>query len=246
MHQDDAIVIVPRSNRVRDSGTIREIARRLAERGHPVYWYEAPRLAASRRIDDVIARRWPRLTPADDPPFPRCRRLLRALVKTALALRDARRRDFLLSACLPYPAMDVRELGHFTRALPHDRVHFITHSAGSIFATAMAARCGAPAKVGRILCFGYPLRHPQRPPEPYRITHLPHVSHPLLVVQGSADPYCDDPALLRAVLPPHADMLSLACDHDYSGLAPASFALVWETTLAFLTGEACHARERAA
>ena len=241
MQRGASIVIFSRNNRQRDCETIREIAARLCELGHTIHWYEADRIVASRRIDQAIARRWPSLAQPAGGPLPPLRRLLRAAVKSVMVLGDRQGPAIVLAMLQPHLVLETRELARFIAGLPPGEVHVIAHSAGAIHATRLAAAPARAPRIGRILCFGYPLRHPDRAEEAYRTRHLAQVSRPLMVIQGSADAYGGDPALLRAALPPHAEILPLACDHDYNDLAPAQFGKVWQAARAFLAGEAAGA-----
>jgi uncharacterized protein len=47
-----------------------------------------------------------------------------------------------------------------------------------------------------LVCIGYPL-HPPGKPQQVRVSHLPHIAHPILIVQGAKDAF-GTPAELRA------------------------------------------------
>ncbi|WP_067732829.1 alpha/beta family hydrolase [Novosphingobium naphthalenivorans] len=223
-----AIVVVGRNDKTKRSDVIMQVAERLHNQGHAVYWFESPRAEASRQINASIARVWPRLAAAPSTlalPL----RILRFTVKTALALLNRNRRDFLQAAIVSRPVMAARELGRFLDKLPCQAAFLITHSAGGIAATQTSSN----AKVDRIICFGYPFQHPDRPPETYRTAHLSSVDKPLLIVQGKGDPYGHDPARFGVLLPADTRITMLDCDHDYSSLAAAEFGRVWAAVSEF-------------
>lgn len=61
-------------------------------------------------------------------------------------------------------------------------------SMGGRMATMLAAELGLRDEVVGVVAMGYPL-HPPGKPEQLRVAHLPGVRVPLLVVQGTRDPF---------------------------------------------------------
>jgi predicted alpha/beta-hydrolase family hydrolase len=228
--ESGTIIVAGRSNRARASDTFLRIAEQLRAGGYSVVWFESARTAASRRIDGAIEARWPALAAPEPDKLPLHRRAMRFAVKSALALASADRRDFVGAAILSRPVMAARELGRFLDTMPAGRVHLLTHSAGGVAATMLAAH----PRIDRIVCFGYPFRHPDRPPERYRTAHLAAVRRPLLVLQGTADEYGADPDRFGAFLPAGAQIVTLDCNHDYSALPQAEFDKAWSAVSGFL------------
>jgi len=71
--------------------------------------------------------------------------------------------------------------------------------ASHLAASRDADESGAPAWWDRLVglvCIGYPL-HPPGKPQQVRVSHLPHIAHPILIVQGAKDAF-GTPAELRA------------------------------------------------
>lgn len=96
-------------------------------------------------------------------------------------------------------------------------------SMGCRVATLLAASTLLPSNIQGVVCFGYPF-HPPRQPEKTRIDHLPAVSVPLLVVQGTRDALGNPEEVQQYTLPPHLHMEWLVtADHDFVPLKRSGF-----------------------
>jgi predicted alpha/beta-hydrolase family hydrolase len=95
-------------------------------------------------------------------------------------------------------------------------------SMGGRIATHLAAAAGsdaAAAGINGLVLLGYPL-HPPGKPEQLRAAHLPKIRVPMLIVQGSRDPF-GTPAELQRVLDPLAGDVTLhAVENGDHSLAP--------------------------
>lgn len=96
-------------------------------------------------------------------------------------------------------------------------------SMGCRVATLLAASPLLPPNVRGVVCFGYPF-HPSRQPEKTRIDHLPAVSVPLIIVQGTRDALGNPDDTQQYTLPPHLQMDWLeTADHDFVPLKRSGF-----------------------
>lgn len=229
MKQDQAIVVVGRNNSTKPSDTIFQIVQKLQDHGYTVHWFESDRSKASFRINARMHKVWPGLS-GDPQALPTLRRVLRYAIKSILALIDVNRAAFIRAAFVSRPNMAAYELSSFLDQMPHRAADLIAHSAGGIAATKVSAN----AKIGRIICFGYPFQHPERGPEAYRTSHLSSVRKPLLILQGTADTYGREPAHFSALLPSSSTVTMLECDHNYSALKPTDFDRAWATVSDFV------------
>jgi hypothetical protein len=195
----------------------------LKETGYAVFGFESDRTAASHRINAWISRRWPGLAGSFDQHHPLPQRVIRFFLKGLLVIASRQRWAFLRTALMSRPAATAHELDRYIDALPVAEVRLIGHSAGAIAATMVSRN----PKVSSICCFGYPFKHPDRPSERYRTRHLAAVTKPLLIVQGTSDPYGNNAAHVAPLLPPSAQVVWLNCDHDYSSLGVADYDAVW-------------------
>ena len=216
------IVCVGRNNRDKQSFALARIAASLESRGFAVEWFATERTRASRRIDQRIAQHWPGIAASREPHHRWHRRMARFFIKGILVLCEKQRWAFMWASFQPKHVAAANELGRFVEGCGFDRVHLITHSAGGIAAT----RIPENPKVASICCIGYPFKHPQRPPENYRTEHLAQTIKPLLIVQGTLDEYGLAPAGLAAILPPHARIVTIECDHEFADISRAQLEQV--------------------
>ncbi|GHD04191.1 alpha/beta family hydrolase [Novosphingobium pokkalii] len=219
-----AIVLADRNNTARRSDILPRVTARFGECGQPVFLFQSPRQAASERINRRLEQVLPGIARSTGQALSWPGRLAWCVVKTVLACASPQRWDFLVAALLPPWRVAARELARFIEALPHERVVIITHSAGGVAATRIAAH----PKVQGIASFGYPFRHPERQREAYRTRHLRGVTKPMVVIQGQRDIYGGDPAQFGPLLGPACAIVSIDSDHDYHGLEDAEFARTWQ------------------
>lgn len=109
-------------------------------------------------------------------------------------------------------ALLAKILGAVLSNFPPGRVCLLSHSSGGIVASLAQS---APA-VGRLVCFGYPFRHPQRGEEPERTRHLKAMTKPFLIFQGDRDVYGNASAAGRYALPAAIRVVPIEADHDYA------------------------------
>jgi len=101
-----------------------------------------------------------------------------------------------------------------------------------------------PALFLGLVFLGYPL-HPPGKPQQIRVSHLPHIIHPMLIVQGAKDAF-GTPAELRLffdVLPAASEIYTVEQgNHSLevpkrSGLSqPAVFAAAQDRIVAWISG----------
>lgn len=216
------IVIVGRNNRAKRSDALARVVAVLAGEAFEVRTFTSARIEASERINARLARRFPAVEASRERGHPWHLRILRLVLKAMMVLHAKERLEFARALFQPKPYAIAHELDRFVDRLPFQQVHLITHSAGGISATKIAQN----PKVAGICVFGYPFKHPDHPPEPYRTRHLPKVTKPLLIIQGLTDEYGAPSPEMREKLPPRAQIIPLDCGHDYAGISDAEFETV--------------------
>ncbi len=91
-------------------------------------------------------------------------------------------------------------------------ISIIAQSSGGIIASQVANQI----KIKKIICLGYPFRHPNTPPEKYRTQHLAHVKTPFLILQGNNDPYGNRALALKSYrLSSSICIAPIDTDHDF-------------------------------
>ncbi len=101
----------------------------------------------------------------------------------------------------------------------------------------MAALTASEPAVSRLVCFGYPFKHPERADEPYRTAHLPSVAKPFLIIQGDQDEYGTADDARRHPLSPSTTVVGVSTGHDYGQLEPMQYRACRELVLKFVGGQ---------
>lgn len=86
----------------------------------------------------------------------------------------------------------------------------ISQSAGGI----IGSRLLSLNLINRLVCFGYPFKHPNYKNEPYRTEHLRKITKPFVIFQGINDEYGNYNSTRKYKLPESIEILSVNCTHD--------------------------------
>jgi uncharacterized protein len=90
----------------------------------------------------------------------------------------------------------------------------IAHSAGGRIATSLEDE----ACVKKIICFGYPFKHPENNEEEERTAHLQHLKKPCLVIQGKRDEYGGEEVVSRYKLSQSIQFEFIDTNHEYEAI----------------------------
>ena len=110
-------------------------------------------------------------------------------------------------------------------------------SSGARVATLHALK----ARVGAVVCLGFPFHAPGRVPEPERHAHLATIQTPTLLIQGRNDPYGNADDLLDVPLSEHVEWHVVEGAHEFL-LDEAGWHAIGRRVLLFLAGAAERAR----
>lgn len=209
------VVVVGRNNLAKTSEPITAILHKLHEWGASICWLDTTARFYGRQRHAAytqIRQQW--LDPLCERQ-PLIGSVLRRLVRLYLKLKYPKRHGRFFSR---YQAeLTENDLLRFLRRQPNQHVHLLTHSAGGILATQVANQ----ARVEKIICFGYPFKHPERRDEAYRTAHLKDVRKPTLIIQGTQDEYGSADDARRYALSQHIRLHAADTDHDFSDLSSA-------------------------
>ncbi|MFK8250550.1 alpha/beta family hydrolase [Ancylobacter terrae] len=205
------ILVIGRRNVGRNSALINRVLADLHGAGAAIYELEWRKTRVVRQMDADVGR----LSAAElfrrCPAGTRSGRLLRRLLTLGLLARHPSWWPYYLHERSSSNALTARMLTALLRDFPPGRVCLLSHSLGGIVASMAQS---APA-VSRLICFGYPFRHPARGEEPVRTRHLAGVTKPFLILQGERDPYGNAAAAGRYALSSTIRVLPVDADHDY-------------------------------
>jgi predicted alpha/beta-hydrolase family hydrolase len=110
-------------------------------------------------------------------------------------------------------------LSMFLKYISSQSVFIVAHSAGGI----ISSLSESDAKILKMVCFGYPFKHPNKGKEPERTAHLRKVNRPFLIVQGDSDCYGAKEHAERYELSSSIEILDVTSDHNYSDLSEGDY-----------------------
>lgn len=224
------LVVVGRQNPQRRSEPIDRIAAYLHGPDLTVCWHEHPGVLHARLRDRALAAAERDWLDALTARRPHVGWLARKALRLGLKLRYPKRRGWVFQRhtldTLPSPA----ELAAFVRHLPARQVFLLGHSAGG----RMATLAQHEPTVRKIVCFGYPFKHPDGPEEPHRTAHLATLTRPCLILQGTHDDYGNAQDATRYPLSPTIALESVDTDHEWAPMTAEQIARIAQRVATFL------------
>ncbi len=105
----------------------------------------------------------------------------------------------------------VENLRRFLRRYPDARITILSRSAGGRISSLLANEAG----VAKLVCLGYPFKHPDHDDEPARYQHLDTLRTPFLILQGMRDQYGGTGTEQQYALSPLITLEYVDTDHDF-------------------------------
>lgn len=193
------VVIVGRDDFLQDEELVGRLIGVLVARNVAVARYESHNAETQRRTTPHFARTWPR----------RWQVPLRSLVLVAIPSRW-RHYSPRYRARTNSIAARAEALRAALSVFRERDVVLLARSAGARISTLVADDCGVKA----VVALGYPFENPDEGPNPDRYRHLEHLRTPLLILQGSRDPYGGTTAKDKYRLSPTATLEFVDTDHS--------------------------------
>lgn len=229
MDAASVVVVIGRNNIKKQSAAIEALLSEVHKEGLTVCWYErrGPRNARLREAAlEAIGRSWLHSLASW---CPAVGAVATKASKLYLKFKYPKRHRYILEKLnLVSDALENFRL--FVRMLSAREVFVISHSAGGI----TASMAESEKAIKKMICFGYPFKHPEKPEEHYRTAHLSGIRKPFLIIQGHADEYGTARDASRYTLSSQVLVTSVASDHDYDQLDKASFEAALHLILKFL------------
>lgn len=229
LNASSLVLMLGRSNVSRRSASIDALLGELHTLGLTVCWFERIGVRNARCREAVLAAMRSAWLDTFSSRHPLAGMVATKLLRLALKIRYPKRR-YGLFAKWPTDTDAKEDLRHFLHTLPAKQVHIVSHSAGGLEASQAES---APA-IRKVICFGYPFKHPALPDEAFRTAHLAGIRKPFLIIQGDRDEYGDVHMARRHALSPQIVLASIDADHDYDLLGRPAFDQARQLVLRFL------------
>ncbi len=195
------VLLLSRDDCRRDDELMSRVASNFVGRNMTVIRYLPEFEAVSRIVDQEVLRRFPRM--------------LRQFLKASMLLCYPRYwRSFSTTRRIklngiPYRCESLRTLIRWLG--PELELFLFARSASCRVATMVADEMN----VSRVVCMGYPLRHPREAPDPKRYSHLAAMRTPCLIVQGHHDQYGSPQQLAHAGVGSNTRIQPVDASHNY-------------------------------
>ena len=232
LESQKALLFIRRSNKQKNSAPLQELLNKLVLDGYLLLWPESRDQSTSQFLhaksqkillwlDELLGQHDSLLKTS-----------LRRLAKGLILLRYPSSWDFLLRWRMIHPIVDdVRLHRQIIQTIAKDKsVSILSHSAGGVIASCLVDE----PNLQKIICFGYPFKHPDKQEEPYRTQSLYRVSKPFLIIQGRHDEYGGQGVESRYDLSPAIRLEFVDANHEYENLSDDDWSKVVRSIELFL------------
>lgn len=223
-----------RSNFAKASHSLQQLLRDLQSLGFGVHTFESRKAQRAQRMNAWLQALWGGAVVRWSSQV-RAGRWLQKFLKGLWRLAHPSGWDFSRLKGLTANDVAARELRQLLQSWhqqwPERRVNLLTHSAGGI----VACRVEDLPNWARMVCFGYPFKHPHMPEEPFRTAHLQHMRKPVLMIQGLRDEYGNaQQAQHNYKLSNSIRLVDIDTDHNCDDLSPDEYQRILRLVREFL------------
>lgn len=199
--KEKILLVIERDSYQKDAAFIKRIVAAVAE-GYRVVWYNPHGVGSSQLVTSH-----PLVNALPKP--------IRLIVKALGLLRYPKKLLRYLSPDAWREATiegRVKNLKKYIKTIgANTDISIFSRSAGGRIASLVADELG----VSKIICLGYPFKHPEHDSEPERYEHLAHLQTPMLILQGARDEYGGREAIGGYALSPRVLVELIETDHDF-------------------------------
>lgn len=214
------ILIVGRSNFHKGSATLEAIISTLKYSGLHTHSYENRFTMLQKSIQ---AKR----KAIQEHPFPACtqgryrtQNIIKKIMFCMFFIKKPSRWIYFIKSKPESTLKQSQKLKKLIQKQKYKNIIILAHSAGGIISSLIYDH---PA-IKKIICFGYPFKHPRNSEEPYRTQHLQHVNKPMLIIQGRDDSYGGEAVRARYPLSSSIQFKFIEGNHDYDNLTLEDYA----------------------
>lgn len=212
------VLFIGRSNTQKNSVPLQELLNRLILNDYLLLWPESKSRNQSIR-NLLIERSKPIVDWLDiffDPKESFLKRCFRRIVKGSILISRPSKWDYFFKRHNPEITIYESRIRHVIRTYGENKtVIILSHSAGGITASEIANE----PNLKKIICFGYPFKHPSCDEEFFRTKNLKDVQKPFLIIQGNKDEYGGLGVQNHYELSPYIKFEFVEATHEYENLS---------------------------
>jgi hypothetical protein len=214
------LIIIGRANVQKGSATFEAMIAKLHDSDITLYTYENIFVATKKNIDlkteKILNSTFFLLTQGRY----RTREILRKVIHRILLIKHPSFWHYFLNLYSESVSKQSLDFKRFIKKQKNTDIYILTHSVGGIIASQV---CNIPA-IKKLICVGYPFKHPDNPEESYRTHHLQQVKKPILIIQGRDDYYGGESVISRYPLSSSIIIKFIDGEHDYNNTSIEDYA----------------------
>lgn len=225
------ILFIGRSSSYKQSTPLLNLIKELNLRKYTLVWFESTNTAINNSLDlqfNCSIGKILRLLPE---PLTQLETIGRKLFKACSAIVRPTYWKYLvsyLSDPIDNQSQDYKKAITFLGS--NKKIDILSHSAGGRVAVDLAKL----STIRKLICFGYPFRHPKQPAEKRRTDPLISIEKPFLIIQGNDDEYGGTEVPNQYYLSDKIEFIFVEANHDYDHLENEPWILVRDRINCFL------------
>lgn len=232
MSANKALLFIGRSNTQKNSAPLLALLDRLILDHYVLFWPESRKQSISSFLilkSERIVRSLDRIFGSNECLVKKySRKIIKALILTFYPSKW----DYLFMQNQSTPiSSQIKFYRRLIRSLGKDKsISILSHSAGGLIASHLTDE----PQLEKIICFGYPFKHPDKGEEIERTANLKVVQKPFLIIQGTKDEYGGNEVVNRYELSPYIEFEFVEAGHDYENLLVTDWSSVIQRIEDFL------------
>ena len=229
---DKALLFIGRSNTQKHSAPLQKLINRLVLENYVLLWP----ISRSQSIGDFLINKSERITHLVDaicgPSESLVKAGLKKMIKASILVCYPTKWDhFFMRSRSPKIPNKIKFYRQMLQSAGKNKaMSILSHSAGG----RIASHLSDEPNLERIICFGYPFKHPNRQEEPERTDSLKRIDKPFLIIQGVQDEYGGTDVISRYDLSPCIEFEFVTTDHNYENISDADWSRIINRIESFL------------
>lgn len=228
-----AILFIGRSNTQKNSAPLQELLNRLILNDCLLLWPES--ISRNQSINNLLNERskvaidWFNVFFGSRESC--IKRYFRRIIKGFILISRPSKWDYFFKRNYPEITVHEARMRHIIKTYGEKKsVIILSHSAGGITASNLADE----PNLKKIICFGYPFKHPNSEDELFRTANLKNIQKPFLVIQGNKDEYGGSGVENCYELSPLIEFEFVEATHEYENLSIHDWLKVTQRIESFL------------
>ncbi len=222
------LLFIGRSNAQKNSAPIQALIEPLLALGFTQVWVDSIESATGKLLDQIYNQH----IDLSFIPLPKVEKLLRKIIKVFILLAHPKHWRYFIYTLKGKPINSEVSLLHrviqFFGSVKN--IYILSHSAGGRVASLAANELS----VKKLICFGYPFKHPDEQEDPTRTIDLEAIRKPFLIFQGLWDEYGGKEVATKYKLSPFISLSFINTNHEYEGLSENEWGGISDQIIAFL------------